>query len=61
MQTERKPSSQFDAALAVCAREDFDGHTEFLRLTPEERLEWLYQAASFVYEFKGKARGESGN
>ena len=41
--------------------EDFDGHTEFYRLTPEQRLEWLCQAATFVYEFKGKANSEVGN
>ncbi|MEO5717682.1 MAG: hypothetical protein ABIR29_03820 [Chthoniobacterales bacterium] len=52
---ERHPSAQFEAVLASCQPQDFDGHTEFARLTPEERLEWLYQAASFVYEFKGKA------
>ena len=27
---------------------DFDGHTEFARLTPEQRLMWLSQAAQFV-------------
>src|SRR6266704_237828 len=45
----------FERALAQCKTEDFDGHTEFYRLTPEQRLEWLCQAATFVYEFKGKA------
>lgn len=52
---ERHPSAQFEAVLASCQPQDFDGHTEFAGLTPEGRLEWLYQAASFVYEFKGKA------
>lgn len=54
--TEIKPSAEFERALAQCTPEDFDGHTEFHRLTPEQRLEWLSQAATFVYEFKGKAR-----
>jgi hypothetical protein len=54
--TEVKPSKEFDRALAQCKPEDFDGHTEFYRLTPEQRLEWLCQTATFVYEFKGKAQ-----
>ena len=54
----RKKSSreEFERALARCKPEDFDGHTEFYRLTPEQRLEWLCQAATFVHEFKGKAK-----
>jgi hypothetical protein len=59
--TEIKPSSEFERALAQCTPEDFDGHTEFYRLTPEQRLEWLCQAATFVYEFKGKANPGTGN
>jgi hypothetical protein len=53
----RKKSTreEFERALARCKPEDFDGHTEFYRLTAEQRLEWLCQAATFVYEFKGKA------
>jgi hypothetical protein len=53
----RKKSTraEFARALARCKPEDFDGHTEFYRLTPEQRLEWLCQAATFVHEFKGKA------
>jgi hypothetical protein len=53
----RKKSTreEFERALAQCKPSDFDGHTEFYRLTPEQRLEWLCQAATFVYEFKGKA------
>jgi hypothetical protein len=53
--SEIEPSAEFERALAQCTPEDFDGHTEFYRLTPEQRLEWLCQAATFVYEFKGKA------
>jgi hypothetical protein len=53
----RKKSTreEFESALAQCTPEDFDGHTEFYRLTPEQRLEWLCHAATFVYDFKGKA------
>jgi len=59
--TEIKPSKEFEHALAHCKPEDFDGHTEFYRLTPEQRLEWLCEAATFVYEFKGKANSGAGN
>jgi hypothetical protein len=52
---EIKPSAEFETALDQCTPEGFDGHTEFYRLTPEQRLEWLCEAATFVYEFKGKA------
>ena len=59
----RKKSTreEFERALAQCKPEDFDGHTEFYRLTPEQRLEWLCQAATFVYEFKGKANSDARN
>jgi hypothetical protein len=59
----RKKSTreEFERALAQCKPEDFDGHTEFYRLTPEQRLEWLCQAARFVHEFKGKANSDAGN
>lgn len=50
-----KPSAQFEKVLAASCTEDFDGHTEFARLTAAERLEWLYQAATFVYENRGRA------
>ena len=53
--------TEFERALAQCKPEDFDGHTEFYRLTPEQRLEWLCEAATFVYEFKGKANSGAGN
>ena len=38
---EIKPSKEFERALAQCTPEDFDGHTEFHRLTPEQRLDWF--------------------
>jgi len=59
--TEAKPSEEFERALAQCRPEDFDGQTEFYRMTPEQRLEWLCEAATFVYEFKGKANSGAGN
>ena len=59
--TEAKLSEEFERALAQCTPEDFDGHSEFYRLKPEQQLEWLGEAATFVYEFKGKANSDSGN
>jgi hypothetical protein len=38
---------------------DFDGHTEFSRLTPEQRLEWLSGLVMFVYEAR-KLREQRG-
>ncbi len=54
-ESQRLPSEEFERGLARCTPKDFDGHTDFHRLTAEQRLEWLYQAATFVFEFKGKA------
>jgi len=36
--------------IANCPKEDFDGHTEFHRLSPKERLLWLSNTAYFVYK-----------
>jgi hypothetical protein len=55
-QETNRPSAGFDEALAASSPADFDGHTGFSDLTPEERLEWLYQAATFVFENRGLAR-----
>jgi hypothetical protein len=41
------------ALLDRLATEDFDGHTEFARLTPEQRLAWLSGCAQFWYEARG--------
>jgi hypothetical protein len=32
--------------------EDFDGHTEFQRMSPEQRLRWLSEGAKFFYDFR---------
>ncbi len=57
----KSTSEEFERALAECIPEDFEGHTEFYRLTPEQRLEWLCEAVTFVYEFKGRANSDAGN
>jgi hypothetical protein len=38
---EIKLSEGFERAPAQRRPEDFDGHTDFYRLTPEQRLEWV--------------------
>lgn len=40
------------AIIARSRPEDYDGHTEFLRLTPRERLAWL-DAAVMLWEAHG--------
>ena len=38
-----------DQPTPPLSAKDFDGHTEFARLTPEQRLMWLSQSAQFVF------------
>lgn len=45
-------------AISRCAPEDFDGHTDFAKLTPLQRLEWLEHLSWFVYENRGRALRE---
>ncbi len=47
---------EINEVLKRCTPADFDGHTDFDRLTPSQRLDWLAQAAAFVHEFKGSAQ-----
>lgn len=56
LQTETKPAAGPSAAavedalrvLAAAAEEDFDGHTEFQRLSPAERLAWMDGALALI-------------
>ena len=52
MSEELHPPATDDRAnlelLLRCAPEDFDGHTEFHRLTPLQRLVWLDEAVAFI-------------
>jgi hypothetical protein len=54
-------SASEDAAsiLGRCAPSDFDGHTEFRSLSPEQRLDALGQLIAIVSELKGKAASSS--
>lgn len=45
----------FAQALARCTPRDFDGHSDFDKLTPDQRLRWLDELIAFVSEHKGLA------
>lgn len=47
---------EFRRLLAKASPSDFDGHTDFDRLTPEQRLLWLSQCAQFFSEVKQSSR-----
>ena len=40
--------NKFKTILNNSLASDFDGHTEFDKLTPEQRLFWLSQCSQFV-------------
>ena len=44
--------------LATCRVEDFDGHTAFATLSPEQRLEWADRAARLFIELHGRATAD---
>ncbi len=55
---QERPTPDRTAVAAIIARskpEDYDGHTEFERLSPESRLEWLESAVRFI-ELTRRAR-----
>lgn len=41
--------------LKACRESDFDGHSAFASLTPDQRLDWLSQAGELVRALKGRA------
>lgn len=63
----KQPLCSGDADLAVVRTSspaDFDGHTEFYRLTPSQRLAWLDEAVAFIGAAKSTNRSsaeDSGN
>jgi hypothetical protein len=48
--------SSFEDVLRKTHASDFDGHTDFARLTSEQRIEWLSNAAQFWYAVHPVAR-----
>jgi hypothetical protein len=53
-QTSGVDLSEVRRVIARATPEDFDGHTEFSRLTPQERLEWLDSAVTFIEAAKAR-------
>ena len=54
-QRESSEADSFEEILKSLKPEDFDGHTEFRALSPEQKLMWMSQAVQFYYENRGKA------
>lgn len=48
----RADMEEFLTLLDKTTPSDFDGHTDFDRLTPEQRLLWLSQCARFFAEVR---------
>jgi hypothetical protein len=44
-----KVQEQALEAVRLSRPEDYDGHTEFDRMTPSQRLAWLDEATIFVF------------
>ena len=44
-----KVQEQALEAVRISRPEDYDGHTEFDRMTPGQRLAWLDEATLFVF------------
>jgi len=48
-------------AIARSRPGDYDGHTEFGRLTPAQRLAWLESAIRFIVATRSQRAAENGN
>ena len=49
-------TKQIQTALVESSQADYDGHTEFARMTPSQRLAWLDQAVLFIHRNKPKGQ-----
>jgi hypothetical protein len=47
--------ADFQALLEKLTPQDFDGHTDFDKLTPEQRLAWLSDCAVFWHSVQGNS------
>ena len=52
-----KVQEQALGAVRRSRPEDYDGHTEFDRMSPAQRLAWLDAAALFVWKQKSRISG----
>jgi len=50
--------TRFRETISKLDSRDFDGHTCFKELTPEQRLDWLAELVVFVYETKNTRKGD---
>lgn len=48
--------SDFDEQLKKLSETDFDGHTEFRKLSYEEKLLWLSQSVQFFNKYSIKTK-----
>jgi hypothetical protein len=47
-----KQNGDFEETLTRLDSKDFDGHSDFSALTPEQKLAWLSNIARFLYEIR---------
>jgi hypothetical protein len=52
-------SAEVRRIIARSKPEDYDGHTEFERLSPSDRLDWLDAAVTFIEESQRNLKGTS--
>jgi len=41
--------SEIDALISKCSEKDFDGHTEFQKLSAKEKILWLSNTVYFLH------------
>lgn len=56
MTAAKDPDTPARKLLADLSPEDFDGHVDFHKWSPEDRLDWLGQVIAFQRELRGAAR-----
>jgi hypothetical protein len=49
---DKKDGQGFRDILKGLSQSDFDGHTEFACMSPEQKLQWLSDCARFFTEIK---------
>ena len=54
--TKLRERETFLRCIEQTSCEDFDGHTEFETLTPEQRLMWISQCAQFTVEISSRKK-----
>lgn len=58
-ETNQLPPLKLNETLDVlrgCGPEDFNGHTEFYRMSAQQRLAWLDEAVAFIRDAKNSSR-----